>query len=249
MASSADHGAPHGGARTPLADIARRARSALLTIAAFLTLASLTGQWARFVLGHDRVFGLVRLFDVGREGNVPTWFASTLLLVATLLLWSVAAYERRRGGPHVAHWALLGVATMLMSVDETASVHERLRLHHFGIGDADSFLTRSWTVPVGLGALVAGACCIPFLRGLPAVTRRRFVVAAGVFLFAAVGLEIVSALYAMEHGQLNLTFAAIASVEEFLEMTGVILLIRALLLHLDLMQVWPARAGSGAGGS
>jgi len=244
----ASAGAAHDAPESPLAAVARRARNGLLAVAAFLALASLAGQWARFVLGHDRVFGLVRLFDIGREGNVPAWFSSTLLLVSALLLWSVAAVERRRGNAHAVRWVVLGAVTMLLSVDETASVHERLRLQYFGIGDGGSFLTRSWTVPVGIAALVAGAFCIPFLRALPDVTRLRFTVAAGVFFLGAVGLEVVSALYAMEHGQLNFSFALISTVEEFLEMTGVILFIRALLLHLDLMKVWPAPAAPPAPG-
>jgi len=235
--------------RTPIAGFTFSSCCGLFVVAAVLTAVSFGLQWVRFGLGHDRLFGLVALFDVGREGNVPSWFSSAILLFAALLLWIVAAVERRRGTPGAWRWVVLGAVAALLSLDEAASLHEQMRLRNFGIGSGDAFLWRSWTVPVGAAVLAAGACCIPFLRALPAVTRTRFIVAAVVYFGAAVGLEVVGALHAIEHGQLNLTYAALASLEEFLEMAGVILLIRAVLLHLDLIGATPtfARAAATAG--
>lgn len=45
----------------------------LSLVVACLVLASLAGQFSKYVLGHDRLLGLVPLFDLDREGNVPTW--------------------------------------------------------------------------------------------------------------------------------------------------------------------------------
>jgi len=66
------------------------------------------------------------LFDLDAEANVPTWVSSAkLLIIAGLALFN---WDGERRDPALRHrWLWLGVALLFtaMSLDETASLHER----------------------------------------------------------------------------------------------------------------------------
>jgi len=82
-----------------------------------------------------------RLFDLGVEANLPTWWASAQLWTAAALLASVAW----RTGAHPASFALAALIAAF-SVDEVASLHERI-----------AFATRSELLPVtGVWPFVLG---------------------------------------------------------------------------------------------
>ncbi len=61
------------------------------------------GQFSRFYLGHDHVFGLVRMFSLGRECNVPAFYSAVLILSCTVLLGGIAAGRRRDGASDALH--------------------------------------------------------------------------------------------------------------------------------------------------
>lgn len=55
---------------------ASRVTRALGAAAALLLLAGIGGQVSAFFLGHESLKGLVRLFDLDAEMNIPTFFRS-----------------------------------------------------------------------------------------------------------------------------------------------------------------------------
>jgi hypothetical protein len=57
--------------------------------------------------------------------------------------------------------------------------------------------------------------------------------AAVLYIGGAVGFELVGGYYAELHGEKNLTFNLIATVEETLEMTGIVLFNYALLRYMS----------------
>ena len=69
--------------------------------------------------------GSVRLLDVDAEGSVPAWFSSSLLLVCALLAFSVPARDGGHAARYAGRWRVLAVLLLLMSLDETVSLHER----------------------------------------------------------------------------------------------------------------------------
>ena len=50
----------------------------LLSVAILLIVTHVVGLIFRFEFGHESVFGLVPLFDLNVEANVPTYFSSLL---------------------------------------------------------------------------------------------------------------------------------------------------------------------------
>ena len=70
----------------------------------------------------------VTVFNLDAEGNVPTWHSSAKLLAIAAMAVLAYGFERRERPPAKYHRLWLGVAALFtaLSLDETASLHERL---------------------------------------------------------------------------------------------------------------------------
>src|SRR6266545_5147574 len=120
--------------RRPVASPPARVALLLLGVAGLLVALSLATRYGAYraevaAPGSAQVAAwkvVMKLFDVNSENNVPTWFSSLLLFGDALLAGLVAALVRRAGGRDAGHWAALAVLLSLLSLDEVASLHERL---------------------------------------------------------------------------------------------------------------------------
>jgi uncharacterized membrane protein YhaH (DUF805 family) len=163
-------------------------------IAAFVVahLATLT---IRDVFGLGYVMGFVPQFQMGLEGNAPTWFSSILLLTCAALLAVIALMHRRQNDRYQRHWLGLAIVFAFLSCDEVAQVHEQLVGPMARIVQIDFFKYIAWVLVYF--PLVAGGAVVylAFLRSLPKVYRRRFIVAATLYVGGAVGMELITGLY------------------------------------------------------
>jgi hypothetical protein len=73
---------------------------------------------------------------------------------------------------------------------------------------------------------------LSFLARLPARTRRLLLTAGAVYVGGALGVESISGWQAAAHGEHNLGYHLIVTLEELCEMMGVVLFIYALLDYL-----------------
>lgn len=214
-----------------------------LALAAFLlALTSLSLEWLShltgkdlltFVTGREHSYGIRGLFSLNQELNVPALFSAAMLLSASLLLLVITLHERNRGARDATKWAVLSAGFLLMAVDETASFHERFiepMRHLLGPGRHGIFFY-AWVIPGFALVLVLGAFFLPFLTRLPAATRWGFSLAAVLYLGGSIGMELVDGRYAELYGT-EIVYHALVTVEEGLEMAGVILFIYGLLKYL-----------------
>ena len=220
-------------------DIAIAVRSStivrtLAVLAALLVAVGTALELVKFLTGHDHVFGLSRLFNLGLERNVPTFYSVVLLLCAFLLLALIAMLEQRGGRRDVARWAVLAIGFLCMAIDEACSFHEALdvpiRARFEGV--RFGLLYYVWVVPAGVLVAVLGLYFLGFLRRLPAATARAFIVAAVIYLGGAMGVELFEGRIHEASGPQSLEYALLVAVEEGMEMAGVILFIHALLGYL-----------------
>jgi hypothetical protein len=203
-------------------------------VAFLLVLASTGGQLTAYLTGHMRVYGLVRLFNVDAEQNIPTFFSTLLLLFAALLLAVITILKRKQTASYVTHWAILSFGFLFMATDEACSFHEQLVApvrKLLGGGNLGVFYY-AWVIPGIALVLVLALFFIKFLLHLPVKTRLTFLMAAILYLGGAIGCDLIEGRYAELHGAHNLTFNMIATVEEGLEMAGAILFIWALLVYI-----------------
>jgi hypothetical protein len=204
------------------------------SIALVLVLASVTGQLILYLTAHDHVLGLPPLFDVDRENSLPAAYSVFLLLFAAQLLAFIALLERRRRGLRW-YWAMLAAGFLYMAFDEMVALHERLTrpVRELIGGDEFGIFYFAWVVPALLLVPVLGLIFLRFLLRLPPRTRRFMALAGSIFVGGALGIELIGGLYAETHGMKNLGYKLLTTVEESLEMAGVIVFIWTLLDYLS----------------
>jgi len=220
----------------------------LLVTVLLVTLASLVVRFLQFV-DYGSVSSAVRaLVDVGEEDNVPTWYSAVQLQLSSILLAAIAIAKRRRREGYALHWAILSSIFLYLSLDEVASQHEELSngvISSLGrdLLDLNSgFFHQFWVVPGIVFTLVFLLAYLRFLAHLPSETRRLFVIAGTLFVLGALGAEMLQARvissYAMEGwanvgGLPKIAVGLLGSLEELLEMLGIVVFIFALLSYMS----------------
>ena len=130
------------------------------------------------------------------------------------------------------HWLGLTILFVLLALDEGMAIHEEIGTFLEDYMDASGALYFLWVVPYGVATLILALVYVKFVWELPKDTRARFVVAGLIFLTGALGIEMLGAQEAELHGYYTVTYGVLYSLEEMLEMLGIILFIYALLSHL-----------------
>ena len=208
----------------------------LLAAALGLTLLNLAGQWLKFfVLAPDSsraALRLVELFDLNGEGNIPAWWAASTLLGCASLLAVTAAAKRRERDPWARHWGWLSLVLLLLSMDETIQVHEKVGLFLQGRLGTEGALRFAWVIPALILVALVGALLVRFLGHLPAATRRQWVLAGVLFVGGAVGMEVLEGRVYETAGWDSPLMALLTTVEELCEMLGVAVFAHSLLAYL-----------------
>ena len=165
---------------------------------------------------------LLWFFDVDKEDSLPTWYSTSTLLLASVLLFLIARRKRADRNPWLRYWYGLSLAFAALSMDEVAGVHETL----------NTALDITWEIVGGIAAAWFGVAYRRFLFHLPARTGWLFVISGCVFVGGAVGVEWSTEWY--EERQLldTLAYNLWNAVEEGMEMAGVVLFIYALLDYM-----------------
>ena len=206
-----------------------------LAIAA-LACAHVVFQWFRHGLGKPEFYGLVRLFDMGVEANLPTFFSAFQLLVVCLLLIVVGLAMRRRRDTYARHWLLLALIFFLLAADEMAEVHEMsIRpIREIAPWLVTGLVYWAWVIPAVILVLVVAFSYSRFVfTYLPADMRKATLVGAAIFVGGAVGVEMPEAKYAQINGIDNFPYAIFVLVEETMEMTGILVFLSGLLRHIS----------------
>lgn len=206
----------------------------LVAIAFLLVLASTVGQLIFHLTPHDTAFGMIRLFNVDAENNVPTYFSALLLLTSAFLIATVSILERQRNSAESLYWAGLSAGFVLMAADETLSFHEKLILPVRNLLDWETLgiFYFAWILPGIILVLILSLIFARFWWRLPPTTRFNFLIAGLLYVGGAIGIEALGGWYAEAYGG-NLVYSMIATFEESLEMAGSILFIWALLVFME----------------
>jgi hypothetical protein len=233
----------------------------IIVIAVLLiTLAGLAARFALYIGGEAKFLDPLRLFDVGEERSIPTWFESVLFLLCSILLAVIAIAKRQRNDRYSLHWGVLSIILLLLSLDEVASIHEAIgqqseRLLHavtgFTPGGAISFF---WVVPGAIFVFIVLLAYLRFLANLPRTTRRLFLFAGALFVLGALGIEMLTAQVVSSSGSIanwiesssggmigqgsasaipTILKGLQTSVEEMFEMLGLTAFVYALLAYIS----------------
>ncbi|MBD0335152.1 MAG: hypothetical protein ICV62_06670 [Cyanobacteria bacterium Co-bin13] len=204
----------------------------LIAIGIALSLASLFIQSVLYFSDFSIHPKIVFYLDVDAEGNVPTLYSSALLLLSSVLLYTIAAATR--GARKKLYWQGLSLVFLFLSADELLELHEninRLLNSATQVGDSISGTDR-WDVFSLMLFAIVGLSYFRFFLSLPQRVKRLFLVAAASFVIGGAGIEFVGVnfLPSVYHQPIFLA-EVISTVEEFLEMLGSCLFISGLLAY------------------
>jgi hypothetical protein len=206
----------------------RITRAMLITIGV-LTLASLL-QTA-WVTGNSSASlpPLLALFNLDSEANAPTWFSSLLLLGCSALLWAIGRGRRQQALGGAARWTGLALVFTLLSLDEMAGIHEMLLNTLRDVG-GPAVLVAGITLLAGLGLVLLFAS---ILRDLPGRVRVGLLLGVGVYVLGAAVLEAADQRFSASTPDAPLAYALLTTVEEVLEMVGLVMLLHTLMGYAE----------------
>lgn len=188
--------------------------------------------YSTYVLGHGSVYGLVPMFLLDAEGNVPTFFSALNLILCSLLLMLVATFTARSGGRFVGSWVLLGIGAAFVGVDEAAQIHELLDRNPQWTGGALRGEDSPWVLVYGVVALAFAMATAGLFLHLPRRYQVLFALGAGMFVAGSIGLEIIGARELTGAGK-TWFYAVVNGTEEVLEMAAVTLVNASLLSYIQ----------------
>ncbi|RIL01453.1 MAG: hypothetical protein DCC71_17640 [Proteobacteria bacterium] len=202
-------------------------------LGAGLVAAYLAAVWIESADSHGLVGAqFMDLFHPDREKSIGAWYQSMLLVGCAALVYYAGERIPGHGERFRLGWRLLACGLLFMSMDEAAVIHERLAIlvpaaWHEGV------LKYAWVLPAMLVLAAIVPFYVRFVIALPRVLRTRLLVAAGVYLGGALGLEMFGGFamdaWATEHKRW------IVVAEEAAELAGLLLALRALVcLLIDL---------------
>ena len=174
-------------------------------------------------------------FNVDEERNIPTYFSMLLMIFIASLLAFIATLNSKLGLPHVSKWVVLSCGFLCMAYDEVFQIHEKL-IWPFRelLGDSNlGAFYFAWVIPGITIVIVSGLFFLRFLLHLPTLVRFRFLFAATLYIGGAIGLELVGGQHVELHGEGNFLYSMITTIEESLEIFGLIFFIWTLLKYCE----------------
>lgn len=221
----------------------------LAVLAVVLIVVSVAGQVVKFFFGHARLLGVVPEFDLGGENNIPTYFSSALLLAVAVIAALVARIEGI-GSRWGWHWIGLAAVFLFLSLDESASLHERTIVPLRVLLGVGGWLYFTWVIPAFVLLLGFLAIYWRFFRALPDAIRRWVLLAGVLYIGGALGVELIGGQYVGLYGRDTFAYNVITTVEETLEIAGILLLLHGLGRYLaDRHPVIEIRVGETGVGS
>ena len=201
------------------------------SIAVVLVVLSLLGRLLLYDGSEGPMDSVSHLLNVDMETSVPTYFSVLLLLFVSALLYTVALGKRQ--DPFLRHWAGLAVIFLLFSIDEATSIHELavgpLR-RQFGLG---GWLYFSWVIPGAAFVLAFVLAYLRFVARLSKPFQTLFVASGAIYVGGALGMELIGGFQVDHYGRDGIAYVLITTIEEALEMAGLVLFIYALLRYLE----------------
>lgn len=205
----------------------------LSIIAIFLLLANLFFNFLKYITGDRFFYGLIPLFQFNLENNIPAFFSGCLFLGSAALLILVWKIMQINAKPQII-WAFLAGLFLFLAFDELFKVHEHLIEPIRKTLGTSGLLYCSWVIVYGIGVVLLSFLFFPVWWRLNKTVRLWFALSAFTFLSGAIGFEMIGGAYFETIGrQGDLIYGAFYTIEESLEMAGLIMFIYSLLIFLQ----------------
>ncbi len=207
----------------------------IIIIICILILFSISGQISRYFLDHGRLLGLVDQFNLDFEKNIPTFFQTFLIFFSALLIFFIIRANDTKEKIPKHYWIILFIMILYMGIDEIVVLHERMNIfiNEFYGNQLQGIFYYPWVI---IGSIIALVFIIYFTFLIIKIDKRirsLFIIAAFLYLFGAILMEMISGFYFDIFGR-NFTYQLLVNLEESAEMFGIAVFIRALIKYINL---------------
>lgn len=179
------------------------------------------------------------VLDLDFEESFYTWFSNVMLSAAAFMCFFLSLKDHGQTKNVKTQWRILGSLFFLLSADEMLSFHERIS----GILST-SFTTSgmfefAWVIPALVIIPIFFFLFLPFIRHLHTHVSYTIIIAGAIFVFGAVGMEMIAGIFISENNFQDDVFTSpmyrfLVNIEEGLEVLGVIVFIKALLMQAEI---------------
>ncbi len=183
-----------------------------------------------------------RLFALGEEANIPTWFSSTLWAINALAAYRCSKLIQTKNIKFL--WILIALGFLAFSIDETAMIHEnvfevmsRVLPHGFRAGLLARFKATNWPIFASPFLVLTLAWLVitfrRLLKGSHTAAKFLFLGFSTVVL-GGYGLEMITNF--LNHDELQWVWDIENVFEESMEMIGAIVILSGLLIHSQFLE-------------
>ncbi len=171
-------------------------------------------------------------FNFDQEANFPSLYSALTLGFCSYLLAMITTYKKNVKSKYIQHWQGLSFIFLFLAIDENCSIHELLIPILKGVINAKGFLYFPWVIPAFCLVIIFLIVFRKFILALPVKTKFLFLLAGFIYILGALGMELVGGYIADNYGY-NTVYGIASSIEELLEMFGIVIFINALLTYLQ----------------
>ncbi len=181
------------------------------------------------------------IFNVGTERNIPTLFSVLLLWTSAFLCALITFIKKARRERYIIHWGLLSLIFILLGWDEGVQLHDALtntvlatNLSSIAGIKKQGIFTFNWVVIAIPIVFLVGLFYLKFIWSFAPKQKQVLIIAAITYVMGALGMEMISAWIYDTIGNHKLIYIFTSTSEDLLEMSGVVIFIYFLLIHLKL---------------
>lgn len=200
--------------------------------ATLLILLSLTGQIYRYFYNDGAERYITYMFNLDEEINFPTYFSSLMLISASFISMFIASVKKKSKEKYYLNWMIITVVLFIMSMDEILMLHEQLSAPIRSMLHTQGFFYFAWLIPALFSILILLAININFFFNFSRIYQKGFFTSAFIYLLGAFIMEMIGGKFLSFYGQNNFGYALVTTFEETLELIGLILSIKFLLLYI-----------------
>ncbi len=206
-----------------------------LVFVSLLLILSTAGQLIFLKTGDiPLIDGIIFLFYVDGELTIPALYSGITILICSLMLAFIAFLDKLEK----RFWIFLSIVIGYIGIDELLGIHEEtIEPLRSLLGINSGFLYYAWVAPALICLVIFGLIMFKFLLRLNRKTSLNFIFAGCIFIFGALGMEMLSANFVTASGdelrsRNSLAVIFLTTVEEALEMIGMALFFTSILVHI-----------------
>ena len=173
------------------------------------------------------------------EGNLTTLYSTLALGFCSLLLAIIASIEKSMNSRYNKFWRAMSFIFLYLAIDESCSIHEVLNKILTPAFNTRGLLFFPWVIPAAILLVVFLIVFRGFIAHLPPRIRNLFLVAGAIYVGGAIGMELIGAYiadfqgcFAASYCMDNKAYWLASSIEELLEMFGIVVFIYGLLSYM-----------------